>query len=183
MVTRRINFEDDVERMEEMAALAEIAAAEDREGMGAAELGADYYGGRDALTPAFVTAGKAIFTVSNPQGVRYTFRVKLPKEPRGEFFASVLFGSNNETDYVYVGMVDGRTGALRTTRGSKVAASDTRTKVLAFALRVIYGRQALPAGYRIEHAGKCCRCGRTLTVPASIRSGIGPECAQMREAA
>jgi hypothetical protein len=27
------------------------------------------------------------------------------------------------------------------------------------------------------HEGKCCRCGRKLTVPASIASGIGPECA------
>lgn len=29
----------------------------------------------------------------------------------------------------------------------------------------------------IRHAGSCGRCGRTLTVPASLDSGIGPVCA------
>lgn len=178
MTTRPIQFDDDVE----LAILRAEAQIDDEIDT---ELGAEYHApvSRAPLTPAFVTAGKAIFTVSNPQGVRYTFRVKLPKEPRGEFFAAVLYGPQNESDYVYVGMVDGKTGTLRTTRGSKVAADDVRTKVLAFALRVIWGRQALPAGYRIEHAGKCARCGRTLTVPESIRSGFGPECAQLRKAA
>ena len=31
---------------------------------------------------------------------------------------------------------------------------------------------------KIQHAGKCCRCGRTLTHPESLASGIGPECAK-----
>ena len=29
----------------------------------------------------------------------------------------------------------------------------------------------------IWHEGRCGRCGRKLTVPSSIESGIGPECA------
>lgn len=28
----------------------------------------------------------------------------------------------------------------------------------------------------IWHEGKCCCCGRKLTVPSSIENGIGPEC-------
>lgn len=31
-------------------------------------------------------------------------------------------------------------------------------------------------GYEFYHASSCCVCGRTLTVPSSIQSGIGPEC-------
>ena len=26
----------------------------------------------------------------------------------------------------------------------------------------------------VWHEGKCCRCGRTLTVPESVKLGIGP---------
>lgn len=28
------------------------------------------------------------------------------------------------------------------------------------------------------HEGRCCRCGRELTVPASIHAGMGPDCAE-----
>jgi hypothetical protein len=30
-----------------------------------------------------------------------------------------------------------------------------------------------------HHEGKCGRCGRLLTVPSSIESGIGPECSKI----
>ena len=35
----------------------------------------------------------------------------------------------------------------------------------------------LPEQLEFWHAGRCGRCGRRLTVPASIASGFGPECA------
>lgn len=38
-----------------------------------------------------------------------------------------------------------------------------------------------PSSMRFMHAGRCCRCGRTLTVPESIATGIGPECARRRD--
>jgi len=31
----------------------------------------------------------------------------------------------------------------------------------------------------IWHEGRCGKCGRQLTVPSSIESGIGPECSKM----
>jgi hypothetical protein len=34
----------------------------------------------------------------------------------------------------------------------------------------------LPDFIEVWHEGKCGKCGRTLTVPSSIESGIGPEC-------
>ena len=36
----------------------------------------------------------------------------------------------------------------------------------------------LPDDLEIRHEGKCCKCGRALTVPSSIDSGIGPECSK-----
>ena len=35
----------------------------------------------------------------------------------------------------------------------------------------------LPVKLEIWHEGRCARCNRKLTVPSSIESGFGPECA------
>jgi hypothetical protein len=35
----------------------------------------------------------------------------------------------------------------------------------------------IPETVEIWHEGRCCRCGRRLTVPESIYAGIGPDCA------
>ena len=36
---------------------------------------------------------------------------------------------------------------------------------------------SMPANVEINHEGRCGRCGRALTVPESVASGIGPESA------
>lgn len=127
----------------------------------------------------FVLAGKAIFTVSNDKGNRYTFRVKH-SEGNDRFppawFLSLLTGRDNENDYTYLGMIDAEMGTIRLTAKSGFAKDTLPVKVAEFALRIIWGRQALPDGYAIHHEGHCGRCGRLLTVPKSVESGFGPEC-------
>jgi hypothetical protein len=39
-------------------------------------------------------------------------------------------------------------------------------------------RGHIPTELVIRHNGSCGRCGRKLTVPTSIKAGIGPECAK-----
>lgn len=50
-------------------------------------------------------------------------------------------------------------------------------RVFLWTLWKINQGKGLPEGYEIRHAGRCCRCGRTLTVPTSIDMGLGPVCA------
>jgi hypothetical protein len=129
------------------------------------------------MNHTFLFAGKAIFTVTNPAGIRYTFKVSKPEERfNGEYFASVMKGSDNENDYRYIGMLS-ESGALRYTKGTKFGSETTEAKVLRFAVAILLGLRTVPEGYTLMHAGKCGRCARTLTVPESIASGIGPECA------
>jgi hypothetical protein len=129
-----------------------------------------------SVNERFVSAGRAIFTVSNPKGERYTFRVSKKEGERGTvFFAALLTGSDNESDYTYMGLVTGT--SVRTTAKSAYPATAKPVAVLGWALQVIDGKRTLPEGYAIRHEGRCGRCGRTLTVPESIDSGIGPECA------
>lgn len=134
------------------------------------------------LSRAFVLAGRALFTVSNEvSGERYTFRIAA-RESRDNatqsiYFVSLLTGPNNDADYRYLGIVDASTLTVRTTSRSAFNADSKPVKVIAWALRHVAASRALPEGYALRHANRCCRCGRTLTVPESIDSGIGPECA------
>jgi hypothetical protein len=143
-----------------------------------------------SLTPAtartFLLAGRAIFTVSNPAGERYTFRIdkmdaKKARDPQNlPYFAKFLTGSDNENDYSYLGLLlTGETLSVRATAKSPANAATEHKpfRVLGWALQVLTGGRELPAGYKIQHEGRCGRCGRTLTVPESIEAGIGPECA------
>jgi hypothetical protein len=133
------------------------------------------------LTKEFVLAGRAIFTVANPTGTHYTFRVSH-KEASAQWpetwFVSLLTGSDNENDYTYLGLLRPDI-TVKLTAKSKYKPDTLPVKVLNWALGLIRTGGELPPGYSIHHEGRCCRCGRTLTVPSSIESGIGPECAKL----
>ena len=133
----------------------------------------------------FFTGGNAVFTVSNPAGDHYTYRISLPKTDRdgnpatdGPFFTGLLTGPDNTASYTYMGTLNPKTLVVYPTKASKLTPESKPWKVLAWALRVVGNGQAPPEGYAIQHEGKCCRCGRTLTTPKSIEIGIGPECAR-----
>ncbi len=131
------------------------------------------------LNKDFLLAGKAIFTVSNPSGVRYTYKV-TKKDASLQFpetyFAKVLTGPCNTNDYTYMGILDTSNGEVRMTKASKYTPDTLPVKVLRWVAAVLLSGKQLPDGYNIHHEGKCGRCGRTLTVPESVESGFGPEC-------
>lgn len=139
----------------------------------------------------FVLAGKATFTIACPDGQHYTFRItrKDPtaQYPQPAFFVSRLTGPDNESDYSYLGKLDPFTGQVVPT-----AKSGWREKEPPYAVRLlnrvlarVWGDDHAAFeqfGFTLRHAGRCGRCGRTLTVPESIESGIGPECAKRSDA-
>jgi hypothetical protein len=98
-------------------------------------------------TAASLTAGKARFDAMSADGKVFTFEVSKPDRFKGEFFASVY--SSDAGKFLYVAMMNGATGALRFTGGSKVTADDVKAKVLVWALGKVYSGAALPAGYSI----------------------------------
>lgn len=134
---------------------------------------------------AYILAGRATFTViSRKTGVRFTYRVKLA--PTGSdparnrpWFVSVLTGPENESAYTYLGniwpnakvRVDYTLG-----RKSSVKADAPSNRAFDWLIRALRADK-LPETVEIWHSGRCGRCGRLLTVPASIEAGIGPECA------
>jgi hypothetical protein len=130
---------------------------------------------------SFFEGGKAIFTVSNASGQHYTFKIRRPR-PEMPFFVSMLTGPDNNSSYSYLGIYNPQRLSVYLTAKSKYNEDSTPVKVIRWAINKVGTAPAgqapvLPAGYAIQHDGRCCRCGRRLTHPESIETGIGPECA------
>jgi hypothetical protein len=136
------------------------------------------------ITAKWLLSGNAVFTVHNATGTHYTYRIlKKPsqREPgRHTFFLSLLTGPDNETNYNYVGVVESDL-SIRLTKKSKYHPKALPVRVVNWALACIHVGKELPAGYGIDGAGRCGRCGRELTHPDGVsddgyRHGYGPEC-------
>ena len=128
--------------------------------------------------PKFFKGGNAIFTVSNPKEEHYTFKIKQPKGDDKPFFVSLLTGPMNDYDYSYMGIYNPNQMNVYLTKKSRYNDESTPVKVIRWAIKMITNNKEIPEGYAIQHEGKCCCCGRTLTTPVSIQLGIGPECAK-----
>jgi len=61
-----------------------------------------------------------------------------------------------------------------------IPSDDFRSKSFAWLMDTL-AKGELPDAIVFYHEGLCCRCGRRLTVPASILTGYGPDCAVLVE--
>lgn len=179
------------------------ANAEKRKGIAAVIAGADpsYLDGtapadHDELAGAFqdatdlhrfLLAGRATITVTSKKtGGRFTFKLSRPDEEPGNprerpIWISVLSGPDNTSDYAYLGTIwiDAQgSWAYRHGVKSRVAETAPSVRAARWFLAIL---QRDPVRLFVEaevwHAGRCGRCGRKLTVPESIATGFGPECA------
>jgi hypothetical protein len=132
----------------------------------------------DAVTQ-FVFGGNATFTLESKSGARFTYQVRESDKP-DLFFVSVLTGADNTGDFSYLGFF--RVGAYSHGRKSRVSADAPSARAFAWFAQVLAlgGGQALPGSLRFWHEGRCAACARKLTVPASVATGFGPECAERR---
>jgi uncharacterized protein DUF6011 len=127
----------------------------------------------------FLLAGNAHATfVSRKTETRFTYRVSLVDPRPGDtkappHFVSVLTGSEQ---YTYLGCIFGETVYSHGKR-SKVSQDALSAKAFAWIWKHLSAGH-LPPECEIWHDGRCSRCRRQLTVPESLASGLGPECAR-----
>jgi hypothetical protein len=139
---------------------------------------------QDVLT--FALAGHAKLTLSSLKtGARYTFQINQAKdratgERQKRWFVSLLSGPDNNSDYQYVGMIT-EDHQFVLTKASRFAADSLPVRGFNFFWQHA-GSDRMPPQMEIRHSGHCGRCGRTLTVPESIDSGIGPICMGLMQA-
>lgn len=130
---------------------------------------------------SFITAGNALFTlVSKRTGKRKTFLAEAKPDATGAWFVRLLVGPENTDSYKYLGFMyeSGRKPDLLI-RPNKQGWGREAYDVFSWMLSKIngYGTANFFEEAEFWHAGRCGRCGRTLTVPESIATGIGPVCA------
>lgn len=145
------------------------------------------------VTKDFVIAGDAIFTIEvgeltktlKEHAEHYTYRVSKSKPseryPEPSWFVQSLMGPDNTDDYIYLGKLNPITGFVQLTAKSSFPETSFRVRLLRRVLACVWAgdHDAYEKhGFRTHHEGRCGRCGRVLTVPSSIESGIGPECAK-----
>ena len=134
--------------------------------------------------PKLALAGKANLTLKNPATGKH-IRVKfIQKKDRKTgklgscyyLYISVL--GDGKAGYVYAGAYFSDSGKFKFGQPT----TEDNSKLHAIASYVVNAiRNPLPLHnhmIEINHAGKCCRCGRKLTHPESIKTGIGPECSK-----
>lgn len=121
----------------------------------------------------YILAGKAIFTISNPNtGKSFTYKSKVSQD-KTIHFVSVLSGPDNVSNYTYIGViVNGKF-----MHGRKSVVGCDAPSVLAFGWFMSHLDKLGPV--EVYPSGKCCRCGRRLTVVSSLNNGLGPECQKM----
>jgi hypothetical protein len=138
---------------------------------------------------SYMLAGQATFTlVSKKSGARFTYRVRKSDTPK-LWFVDTLTGPDNEVDFTFVGtlrgIVYGKKSGLDFRRSAKSSFSEGSSSVVAigyFVARLNYSRDLDPEKLEFWHAGKCARCGRKLTDPDSIATGLGPICREKSHA-
>lgn len=137
-----------------------------------------------SISSSFVMAGQATFTIQTPTQHR-TYRVDWvgasERYPNPAYFVKLLTGPDNQSDWTYIGKLDDFTGQLVMTTNSKLAANSFPVTLFNRVMARVWSNdhQAYEQhGFKTHHMGQCGRCGRDLTNPTSIESGIGPECAK-----
>jgi hypothetical protein len=137
--------------------------------------------------PKFILGGKAIFTIKSVKtGTRFTFRVQKAKKQNSTketYFCSLLNGPQNTSDYKFFGSIikDTITGRIQFFYSQKAnRINSDAPSVIAFdhVINKLIALNRYSSQLEVWHEGRCARCGRVLTVPESIESGIGPECAR-----
>jgi len=121
----------------------------------------------------------ATFTIENPaKGTHITFKIDRPAGFK-TMLVSMMTGSDNETSYEYVGSMNRGLFIKKTDKDISANASTKLNAVRWYMIelgKAIKGENSRIGAVNLHHSGACACCGRKLTNPESLSTGIGPIC-------
>lgn len=130
----------------------------------------------------FVYGGNATITLeSGKTNKHFTFKVKAAKkdDKTSPFFVSVLSGTDNYSNFSYVGVIKSDKKEFKLTQKSKVSSDAISYKAFNYFFNQLL-KGKINTDLNVYHSGKCGRCGRKLTTPESLERGLGPECSKRK---
>lgn len=130
----------------------------------------------------YLQGGNGKFTLHNTNnGKHKTYCMKQPEKvkDKGLSFVSILYGPENVNDYAFCGTIKLNRLSYKISAKSRYGRNSVNQKTISWLLLRIHQNKPLPSNMKFYHEGSCCRCGRTLTTPESIKGGIGPTCARL----
>ena len=128
----------------------------------------------------FIYGGNATVTLESAKsGKHYTFKVKVAKkdDDTAPYFVSVMSGTDNHSSFSYIGIIPSDRKSFKLTQKSKVSKDAISYKAFNYFFSQLIKGDLNP-DLNIYHSGTCGRCGRKLTHPKSIITGIGTECSK-----
>lgn len=118
----------------------------------------------------FILGGKAFVTFQNPiTGNRFTYKVTKHKLD-DIYFVNAL---TNPDTYQFIGTI--KNYCFRYSKKSNLKSDAKSVIVFDYVLHHL-GMMMLNPSIEIFHDGKCGKCGRQLTDPVSVETGLGPYC-------
>lgn len=127
---------------------------------------------RSKLTPSealtYIRGGRGAATIVG-RDHQFVYSFSKGDEERSPIFVRTTTG-----DSTYLGFL---TPDLELIAGRKGDASHPAFKAIAWYINKALQKPEIAERVQFWHEGRCCMCGRPLTHPASIASGIGPDCA------
>lgn len=96
----------------------------------------------------------------------------------GRYIASFLSGPDNELDFQGFAFVN-EYGDVHTWKKYNNLEGGLKYRAVQIILQDIDGAKEKGQEAYAMRSGRCSRCGRKLTVPASLHRGLGPDCAGM----
>lgn len=127
-------------------------------------------------------------TVKSRSGKHFTYRLRpgqrRPRDRVPPIFVDLLTGPNNTEDYTFLAMLfdnPARRGVtvIRAPRVRSPIPADAPAGLgLDWLFWKLGRKEPLEPQAEVWHDGTCARCGRPLTHPESMETGIGPVCAR-----
>jgi hypothetical protein len=132
------------------------------------------------LALRFILAGNSEFILhSTKTNEDFKYKIKkkesLANENSFVYFVSIIKGH----DSIYAGHLtfDESDNTFKFKQGNKgqIQANDLTIRSLVFVLNKLIRNETV-GNLEVFHVGKCGKCGKKLTTPESILTGLGPQC-------
>jgi len=119
----------------------------------------------------YLLAGKSIVTLTDLNSNRYcTYKINKMDY---KVWAVMLYVGADE--FKYIGVI--RDGMFNHTYKSRVNEESFSFGLFDSLVIGLKNNWEVPANIEVEHSGFCGRCGKRLTTPESLLTGLGPVCA------